>query len=250
MEHKYCPSCGQDVPLERTLQGNYLMIACQLCGLGLGVKLASADELKRLSAADDGPSLGRVEVVKRSVGIAPAVEKPSPPDPRSAAPRPAAPAPPASVEAVQRATEGAPLRQMGRVMLAEDSAFLRQVTRDLLLSKQLCREVVDCEDGASFVEAYTRALVAGERPDLVVLDVRMPGLDGQQAAFAMRAVETALGQKKRTPILFFSAVLCDEKFKAILAELGNARYIRKSEDGDAQQLGSRIVSVLQRLVGG
>lgn len=249
MEHKYCPSCGQDVPLERTLQGNYLMIGCQLCGLGLGVKLASADELKRLSAAEDGPSLGRVEVVKRSVGIAPAVEKPSPPDPRSAAPRAAPPAPPASVEALQRAEEGAPLRQMGRVMLAEDSAFLRQVTRDLLLSKRLCREVVDCEDGVSFVEAYTRALAAGERPDLVVLDVRMPGLDGQQAAFAMRAVETALGQKKRTPILFFSAVLCDERFKAILAELGNARYIRKSEDGDAQQLGSRIVSVLQRLVG-
>ncbi|MCB9527646.1 MAG: response regulator [Myxococcales bacterium] len=252
MERKYCPSCGQEVPLERTLQGNYLMIACKLCGLGLGVKLASADELRRLSAGDEAPSLARVEVVKRSLAISPAVEKPSPPDPRSAAPRDAAPpsVPPPEVEAVRRATEGAPLRQMGRVMLAEDSTFLRQITRDLLLSKQLCREVVDCEDGVSFVEAYTRALAEGERPDLVVLDVRMPGLDGRQAAFAMRAVETALGVKKRTPILFFSAVLCDEPFKLILAELGNARYIRKSDDGDAQQLGNRIVSVLGRLVGG
>lgn len=280
MERKYCPSCGQDVPLERTLQGNYLMIACKLCGLGLGVKLASADELRRLSSTDDAPSLARVEVVRRSMAISPAVEKPSPPDPRSAAPRSAPPpsapppasgpasapsaapssappaatprppsAPPPEVEAVRRATEGVALRQMGMVMLAEDSTFLREITRDLLLSKQLCREVVDCEDGISFVEAYTRSLIEGERPDLVVLDVRMPKLDGRQAAFAMRAVETALGQKKRTPILFFSAMLCDEAFKAVLAELGNARYIRKSDDGDAQQLGNRIVSVLGRLVG-
>jgi CheY-like chemotaxis protein len=259
------------VPLERTLQGNYLMIACKLCGLGLGVKLASADELRRLSSTDDAPSLARVEVVRRSMAISPAVEKPSPPDPRSAAPRSAPPpsapppstapssappgsappgsVPPPEVEAVRRATEGEALRQMGMVMLAEDSTFLRQITRDLLLSKQLCREVVDCEDGISFVEAYTRSLIEGERPDLVVLDVRMPKLDGRQAAFAMRAVETALGQKKRTPILFFSAMLCDEAFKAVLAELGNARYIRKSDDGDAQQLGNRIVSVLGRLVG-
>lgn len=258
MDRKYCPSCGQEVPLERTLQGNYLMIACKNCGLGLGVKLASADELRRLSAPEQ-PSLARVEVVKRSRTIAAAVEKPAPPDPRSAAPRdipPPAPATPsappadmeANLEAMKRATEGGPVRQMNQVMLAEDSQFLRQITRDLLLSQQLAREVVDCEDGVAFVEAYTRALVDGNRPDLVVLDVRMPGLDGQRAAFAMRAVETAMGQK-RTPILFFSSVLCDEPFKAILKELGNARYIRKSDDGDAQVLGERIVSVLGRLVG-
>lgn len=250
MDTKYCPSCGQEVPLERTLQGNYLMIACRNCGLGLGVKLASADELRKLSTPEQ-PSLARVEVVKRQRAISAVVEKPAPPDPRSAAPREAPPPPapaPADIEAMKRATEGGPVRQMGQVMLAEDSQFLRQITRDLLLSQQLAREVVDCEDGVAFVEAYTRALAAGDRPDLVVLDVRMPGLDGQQAAFAMRAVETAMGQK-RTPILFFSAVLCDEKFKGILQELGNARYIRKSEDGDPQQLGNRIVSVLGRLVG-
>lgn len=253
MDRKYCPSCGQEVPLERTLQGNYLMIACKNCGLGLGVKLASADELRKLSTPEQ-PSLARVEVVKRSRTIAAAVEKPAPPDPRSAAPREMAPptpapAPATDLEAMKRATEGGPVRQMNQVMLAEDSTFLRQITRDLLVSQQLAKDVVDCEDGVAFVEAYTRALVGGSRPDLVVLDVRMPGLDGQQAAFAMRAVETALGQK-RTPILFFSSVLCDEDFKAILKELGNARYIRKSEDGDAQQLGERIVSVLGRLVGG
>lgn len=250
MDKKYCPSCGQDVPLERTLQGNYLMIGCKLCGLGLGVKLASADELRRLSNPD-APSLARVEVVKRARALAPAVEKPTPPDPRSAAPRsqPPAPAEPANLGDAEHAAVGGPVKQMGQVMLVEDSTMLRAFTRDLLLSKQLARDVVDCEDGVAFIEAYTRALISNNRPDLVVLDVKMPGIDGQQAAFAMRALETAIGGKKRTPILFFSSVLCDAPFKAMLQELGNARYIRKSDDGDAQQLGTRVVAVLERLVG-
>jgi hypothetical protein len=73
-------------------------------------------------------------------------------------------------------------------------------------------------------------------------------LAGRAAATAMRAVEVALGVK-RTPILFFSAVLCDEPFKQMLETLGNAKYVRKSDGGDPQQLGERIVAVLERLVG-
>jgi DNA-binding response OmpR family regulator len=83
----------------------------------------------------------------------------------------------------------------------------------------------------------------------VVLDVRMPGMDGREAAVAMRAIEAGFGLK-RTPILFFSGVLCDEPFKALLAELKNAKYIRKAEGGDVKELGERIVAVLERLVGG
>ena len=76
MDKKYCPACGQDVPLERTLQGNYLLIGCKLCGLGLGVKLASADELRRFQA-QEGNSLGRVEVVRRSMQHEPSPLPPS-----------------------------------------------------------------------------------------------------------------------------------------------------------------------------
>ena len=61
-------------------------------------------------------------------------------------------------------------------------------------------------------------------------------MDGRDVAFALRAIEAGLGVK-RTPLLFFSAVLCDEPFKQVLADLGNAKYIRKAEGGDVQQLG-------------
>jgi len=139
---------------------------------------------------------------------------------------------------------------MRRVMVAEDSALLRQVTRDLLIERQLVEEIIDCVDGASFIESFTRAVCEGNKPDLLVLDVRMPGIDGRETAYAARAIESGIGVGKRTPILFFSAVLCDADFKAALRDIGNARYIRKTENADTQELGERIASVLERLIGG
>ena len=137
---------------------------------------------------------------------------------------------------------------MRRVVVVEDSALLREVTRDLLTERELASEVVDCDDGPSFIEAFTKAIKAGEKPDLVVLDVKMPGMDGREAAYAVRAIEKGLGVK-RTPILFFSAMLCDAEFKGMLRDIGNARYIRKSEGGEPEELGNRIASVLERLLG-
>lgn len=281
METRYCPSCGQDVALENVLEGTYLMTCCANCGLGLGVKLASADVVRRYQAGEsmeERSSLGRVELSKRRMAIAPAIEKPTPPDPRSATPVPLgaqSATPGSSLESSsghslggrsagisaersmessmeisgERGGEG-DLRQMRSVMIVEDSQFLRQIARDLLTERQLARDVVECPDGVAFIEAFTRATLAAQKPDLVVLDVRMPGMDGREVAFAMRAIESGLGVQRRTPILFFSAVLCDAEFKAQLQSIRNARYIRKTDGGDAHELGERIVTVLERLVGG
>ena len=282
---KYCPSCGQDVSLDANLEGAYLMMSCANCGLGLGLKVANSEEIHLFQGGAAAPiaapataGLARVGLAKRSVPLTGAVERPSPPDPRTEAsvPRPVALAPEASGElfasgesvlntqamqaihvAIPPAAPGGvsgepslggPVRQMRCVFLVEDSAFLRQVAKDLLTSRSLAKEVIECADGPSFLEEFTRATVAGRKPELVILDVRMPDVDGRDVAFALRAIEAGLGVK-RTPLLFFSAVLCDEPFKQVLADLGNAKYIRKAEGGDVQQLGERIVAVLERLVG-
>ena len=250
MSKKYCPSCGQDVPLEHSLEGNYLLTCCENCGLGLGVQLASADMLRRYKQSQS-QSVAKVGLAKRADPIAPVVERTPPPDPRTGdlSPKPASawasqPSPALQAES----SEARRTRQMRRVIIVEDSDFLRQVTRDLLQERQLAREIIDCPDGQNFLEVFTRMTYAGNKPDLVVLDVRMPGLDGREVAFAVRAIESAFGVK-RTPILFFSAMLCDAEFKQTLKSVSNARYIRKVDD-DVQRLGERITSVLERLVGG
>ncbi len=299
MEQKYCPSCGQDVPLETSLEAHYLLTSCAICGLGLGVKLASTEHVRRFRMGDStepdptDPALARVGVVKREVAVSAAVERPTPPDSRSASPSPAPPPGPqhpvfASVEqpairpdqssdrlslaaaSIHTSGEWAPglssettgervareaiasgtgARNMRRVVIVEDSELLRQITRDLLVERELANEVIDCDDGMAFIESFTRAVIAGEKPDLIVLDVKMPGIDGRETAYAIRAIETGLGVDKRTPILFFSAMLCDADFKSALRDIGNARYIRKGDGSEPAELGARIASVLERLLG-
>jgi len=247
---RYCPSCGQDVPLDADLQGAYLLTSCALCGLGLGLKVATSSEVELASR----PKGAAVQARMTPAG-APVQARVTP---GSLAPPPVTAESMLSTQSMQaiqilaqttgqEVVPAGAVRQMRSVFVVEDSAFLRQVTRDLLTSRSLAKEVVECDDGPAFIEAYVRALAAGQKPELVVLDVRMPEMDGRDVARAMRALEDAMGVK-RTPILFFSGVLCDEPFKATLEALGNAKYIRKT-DGDPSALGERIVAVLERLVG-
>jgi CheY-like chemotaxis protein len=305
METKYCPSCGQDVELEASLEGSYVLHACRICGLGLGIKVATTQEVARFKSqglpkappppaaagqsgaepfeatdTDETPAtrqaatgpLAKVGTVKKEVPLQPVVERPTPPDPRSETPHHPLPAAGSMESAAASASMsidttntqmpairptasgsmpalGGPVRQMRRVFVVEDSTFLREVTRDLLTQRHLAREVVDCPDGSAFLEAFTRACDEDRKPDLVVLDVRMPGMDGREAAFTVRAIEAGFQISKKTPILFFSGVLCDDRFKRLLQKIGNAKYIRKTDGGDVQELGERIVAVLERLVG-
>lgn len=236
---RYCPSCGQDVPVSKELSGSYVMLNCHNCGLGLGVGPATQAEVRALSgAASTDGALGRIATAKRAQSIIPAVERGVARDVRrdpSLPPRAVPKGPP-------------PARQMRQVYVVDDSGFLRQVVGDLLVERQLCKEVMGLDDGPAFLEALTRALESGERPDLIVLDVRMPEMDGREAAVAARTLETIFGSPKKIPILFFSAVLCDAEFKATLKTLGAARYIRKI-DGDVQSLGERVAAVLAKLIG-
>jgi DNA-binding NarL/FixJ family response regulator len=64
-----------------------------------------------------------------------------------------------------------------RILLADDHAIVRRHVRNILLA-QKGWEV--CAEAATGREAV--ALTAKEKPDLVVLDLSMPGLNGMEAA--------------------------------------------------------------------
>jgi DNA-binding NarL/FixJ family response regulator len=67
-----------------------------------------------------------------------------------------------------------------RVLLADDNAVLRMGMASLLASDERITLVAEAENGREAVE-----LAARHRPDVVVLDVRMPELDGVAAAARM-----------------------------------------------------------------
>src|SRR5262245_62741781 len=80
-----------------------------------------------------------------------------------------------------------------RVLIVDDEPLARRRLRTLLKSEADLDVVGECEDGATAV-AETRRL----SPDLLFLDVQMPGLDGFD-------VVEALGASTNTSVIFVTA---------------------------------------------
>lgn len=68
---------------------------------------------------------------------------------------------------------------MKTILVADDSAVSRELVREAL--EEIGYRVVEAADGA---EALAKALESA--PDLALLDIRMPGLDGYATVRAMR----------------------------------------------------------------
>jgi DNA-binding NarL/FixJ family response regulator len=67
-------------------------------------------------------------------------------------------------------------RTVIRVVLADDQALVRAGFRMLLDAEDDIEVVGEADDGAAAL-----VLVAAERPDVVLMDIRMPGIDGLEA---------------------------------------------------------------------
>jgi CheY-like chemotaxis protein len=87
-----------------------------------------------------------------------------------------------------------PQRRQPRVLVVDDDAAIRMLCSINLERAGL--EVLVAEDGLRGLE---RALA--EEPDLVVLDVRMPGLDGFELAARLRRED----QTRAIPLVFLTS---------------------------------------------
>ena len=106
-----------------------------------------------------------------------------------------------------------------RILVAEDDPTVAQLYRTY--AERRGHRVLLASDGA---EALVTA--AAEMPDLVLLDVALPKLDG-------RDVIRQLKQNPRTariPILVVSALGGDQNMRAILLELGAWDVVEKPVD--------------------
>jgi response regulator NasT len=79
-----------------------------------------------------------------------------------------------------------------RVLIAEDEALIRMDMREMLVEEG--HEVVgEARDGAEAIE-----LAREQKPDLIFMDVKMPGMDGIKAA-------QVIGAEKIAPVVMVTA---------------------------------------------
>ena len=102
-----------------------------------------------------------------------------------------------------------------RILLIEDTEDNRQIVRDLLASAGY--DLIEAADGAAGV-----AMAAKHQPDLILMDIQLPVMDGYEAARRIKAD----AQIKHMPIIAVTSyALSGDEAKAFAA--GCDAYVAK-----------------------
>ncbi len=131
-------------------------------------------------------------------------------------------------EAVQH--EDCPPAQTTRVVIADDHPLFRAGVRERLEKPETGIEVVgEASDGQEACE-----LVGSLRPDVVLLDISMPGINGIEATRKIKAEWPEVG-------VLILTLYDDEQYVYALIDAGAAGYLLKTTDG------SQLADAVQRI---
>ncbi len=106
-----------------------------------------------------------------------------------------------------------------RVLIADDHAILREGVRALLKPVEDIEVVGEAADGLQAVEACRRL-----QPDVVLMDIAMPGLGGIEAALELKK------ESSRTRVLVMSQYE-DREYVRRMLKAGAAGYVLKKSAG-------------------
>ena len=103
---------------------------------------------------------------------------------------------------------------MGKsILICDDEPFIRQNLKNMLVDLGF-DEILECGDGAKAVE-----MALGSFPDMAILDVAMPGMDGITAA-------TEIRKKLKIPIMLLTSA-CDSATVKRASASGIAAFLTK-----------------------
>ena len=126
-----------------------------------------------------------------------------------------------------------------QILVIDDEPKIVELCRDYL--KAAGFDVLWANDGPSGLAAARR-----ERPDLVVLDLMLPGMDGLDVCRELRRGEAARGEPN-VPVIMLTARV-EEADKLVGLELGADDYMTKPFS--PRELVARVRTVLRRSAGG
>lgn len=122
------------------------------------------------------------------------------------------------------------MREKVTLVLADDHRLMRQALRSLLEADPGLSVVGETSDGLGVL-----ALVEALRPDVLVVDLRMPGMGGMD-------VIRNLAQRRMPTLVVVLSMLLDEAHVAEALDLGARAYVRK--DASAEDLIRAIEEVM------
>lgn len=119
-----------------------------------------------------------------------------------------------------------------KILIVDDNPMNLELATDLLEAKGF--QVLQAEDAATCIE-----LAKKEKPDLILMDIQLPGMDGLSATRILKEEPTA----KNIPIVALTAhAMMGEKEKAF--EAGCSGYISKPIN--TREFPGQIVDFLKR----
>jgi CheY-like chemotaxis protein len=139
-------------------------------------------------------------------------------------------------------------KKLKNVMIAEDSKLLSEILNDLLINEGFAETVISSLDGDAFIQKFTESMINKNPPNLIILDINLPNIDGMNICVAIRSIEKAFGMKKGRPILFFTSKEIDSHLKKIMDSYPPARYINKGIEADPEKIAIRIKKVMETLL--
>jgi DNA-binding NarL/FixJ family response regulator len=125
------------------------------------------------------------------------------------------------------------------VMIVDDQAMVREGFTALLSAQPDLRVVADAADGAQAV-----AVAAQHRPDVILMDIRMPGLDGIEATRRILAAPSGVTRPRVVMLTTFD--LDDYVFDALRA--GASGFLLKDATGAELVQAVRVVAAGESLL--
>lgn len=119
---------------------------------------------------------------------------------------------------------------MAKILLVDDAVFMRKVISDTL-SKNGYTDLYEAVDGADAVEKYSEI-----NPDLVIMDITMPNMDGIQA---LQAIKTADPEAR----VVMCSAMGQEGMVVEAIKLGAKDFIVKPFKQD------RILQTVEKIIG-
>ncbi|MCU1691881.1 MAG: DNA-binding response regulator [Frankiales bacterium] len=124
-----------------------------------------------------------------------------------------------------RATDAPGFHPEIRVFIVDDHSLVRAGLRSFIDVQQGLSVVGEAADGQQALSELAVLANSGQLPDVVVMDVQMPRLDGARAQVALNALHPTL------KIVILSSYVQPERVKALL-QAGAAGYLEKSSSAE------------------